>query len=930
MTTSTPAHATADDGPAWHELPVDDVAGRLDADLEAGLDSGDADRRRREHGPNEITERGGRTLWQIIWEQIASVMILILVVAAGLAAALGKAVDAGAILAIVVLFVVLGVVQEHRAQKAIAALKQMAAPLVRVMRGGRVLELSARELVPGDLVRLETGSVVPADCRVVSSVNLRTQEAALTGESEPVDKTTDPVGRADAPLGDRTNMAYLGTAVTFGRGSAVVVATGMHTELGRIAELIQDVEHERTLLQRRLDGLAQTLALIALAIATVVFATGLLRGEETGLILLTAVALAVAIVPEGLPAVLTFTLALGAQRMLGRRALIRRLPAVETLGSVTVICSDKTGTLTQNRMTVTELRAAGAALDLTETLRRDGPAARLRLADEHAPLAPLLAAAALCNDAVLAGDTLEAVGDPTEGALVVAAARFGLAKPALDDALPRVAEIPFDSARKRMTTIHALRRGGPAAHEPLRDLAGGAPYLAITKGAADALVERCTARWTERCPAALDAHAREALATDIETLTARGMRVLAVCARGLGELPGDADAERAERDLIFLGLVAMVDPARPEARDAVARCATAGIRPVMITGDHPLTARAIATDLGIAAAGARVLTGPDLEAATDQQLRELVGSVSIYARVSPEHKLRIIDALQAQGEVVAMTGDGVNDAPALKKADIGVAMGSGTDVAKEAAEVVLLDDNFATIVAAVEEGRVVYDNVRRFVQFSISGNVAKVLIVAIPPIFGLPLLLAPIMILWSNLLTDGLLGLGMGVERAERDTMRRPPYAPTEGVLSRGIATHIAWVGPAIGAAMIALGWTLWEGAGGSDNAVTDAEEALLMTTVFTALAFSQLARALATRSFTEPIWRTGLRGNRVLLAMVAGALVLQLGAVYLPFAQDFFGTAPLDTAELAVCAALAVAVLALMELDKALRRRRPAPGAPA
>ena len=925
MTTSpatipTPTPTPGD--PTWHELSAERVVDRLETDPEAGLTTAEAERRLAEHGPNELEERGGRTIWQIIWEQVSSILIVILVVAAGTAAALGKAVDASAIVAIVVLFVVLGVVQEYRAQKAIAALKQMAAPLVRAVRGGQVVELSARELVPGDVVRLETGSVVPADCRVLQSVNLRIQEAALTGESEPVDKTTEPVGGTDTPLGDRTNMAFLGTAATFGRGAAVVVATGIGTELGRIAELIQDVDHEKTLLQRRLDGLAKVLAAIAVAVAVVVFLSGVARDEDTALILLTAVSLAVAIVPEGLPAVLTFTLALGAQRMLRRRALIRRLPAVETLGSVTVICSDKTGTLTQNRMTVTQLRAASAELDLTETLRHEGPAARVTL-EEASPVATLAAAGALCNDAVLAEGTLEAVGDPTEGALVAVAARIGLAKATLDDALPRVAEVPFDSTRKRMTTVHALRPGGPAALEALRILAGNAPYVGVTKGAADALLERCSAVWSDGAAAPLDADGRRTLGAEVEALTSKGMRVLAVTARALRELPTESDAGDIEDDLVFLGLVGMVDPPRGEARDAVAQCATAGIRPIMITGDHPLTARAIAADLGIADADARVLTGPELEAATEADLRELVRSVSVFARVSPEHKLRIVGALQDNGEVVAMTGDGVNDAPALKKADIGVAMGSGTDVAKEAAEVVLLDDNFATIVAAVEEGRVVYDNVRRFVQFSISGNAAKVVIVAIPPLFGLPLFLAPIMILWSNLLTDGLLGLGMGVERAERGTMRRPPYAPSEGVLSRGIAGHIAWIGPTIGAAMVALGWIMWESAGGSDAAVSDAEEVLLMTTVFTALAFAQLARAFSTRSFTEPVWRTGIHGNRVLLGMVGAAFGLQLAAVYLPFAQDFFGTTGLGAIELAVCLAIAAAVLVLMEIDKALRRRR-------
>ena len=908
------SNITVEPSADWHDRAVDTVIADLNTDATEGLDEQEAIGRLTEWGYNELEERAGRSVWKIIWEQVSSLLIVILVVAAGLAAALGKVIDATAILAIVVLFVVLGVVQEYRAQKAIAALKQMAAPVVRVVRNGQVRELSARELVPGDLVRLETGSVIPADVRVIESISLRTQEAALTGESEPVDKTVDPIAGTDTPLGDRTNLAFLGTSVTYGRGSAVVVATGMKTELGRIAALIQEVPQERTLLQKRLDKLAKLLAAVAVAIAIVVFLTGLLRGEETALILLTAVSLAVAIVPEGLPAVLTFTLALGAQRMLGRRALVRRLAAVETLGSVTVICSDKTGTLTENRMTVTIVETLNETFDL-------GDGATPDVNDDGWTI---LAAAALCNDAVLdrRSDQIQAVGDPTEGALVVAAAQFAMNKEELDSGIPRVGEAPFDSTRKRMTTMHQTPSDGSRTAGTLAVIAEGAPFLAVVKGAGDGVPDLCDRMLQDGRIRPLDDAARNRLNAALERMAQNGLRVLAVAGRGLSEVPSASEAVEVERDLVLLGLIGMVDPPRAEARDAIARCVTAGIRPIMITGDHPRTAQAIAVDLGMAEPGSATLTGREIEQMDEKALRAAVRTISVFARVSPEHKLRIVEGLQANGEIVAMTGDGVNDAPALKKADIGVAMGSGTDVAKEAAEVVLIDDNFATIVAAVEEGRVVYDNVRRFVGFSISGNFAKVLIVAIPPLFGLPLYLLPIMILWSNLLTDGLLGLGMGVERAERDTMRRPPYRPTESILSRGIGIQIAWLGPVIGVALIAVGWVVWYQAGGTEGPISSDAQALLATIVFTSLAFIQLARALASRSFVEPIWRMGLRGNRVLVSMIFVALVLQLGVVYLPFAQDIFGTVPLSLAELGIGVVLALGLLVLMEIDKAFRRR--------
>jgi len=899
----------------WYKLETIEVLQHLGTDAAQGLAVPESARRLSEYGPNEFVERGKRSPWRILWEQLTATMVIILIIAAILSGALGAFKDAIAIATIVVLYALLGFIQEYRAEQAMAALKKLAVPTVKVYRGGQLREISARELVPGDVLQLETGNLVPADCRLLESINLRIQEAALTGESEPVEKHTKALAGADLPLGDRRNMAYMGTVVTFGRGQAIVVATGMRTELGRIADLIQKVGQEQTPLQRRLDQLGRTLAVVGLVIASLIFVLGLLRGDELIHMLLTGVSVAVAIVPEGLPAVVTITLALGAQRMLKRQALIRKLPAVETLGSVTVICSDKTGTLTENRMTVIVLDVAGHEANLTEKLRHDSTT----LTGENQPPASspfplLLMGGALCNDAQLVADSTRsnyhALGDPTESALVVAAARMGFWKSELEQVFPRVAELPFDSGRRRMTTVHQVFRSTSTPQIPIDSGLGDWPYLAFTKGSVDGLLDISSRVWADGQAEPLTPEWRRRVQTANNTLAQKGMRVLGVAFRPLKTLPTDGQSEPLERDLVFVGLFGMIDPPRGEVKRAVQTCRTAGIRPVMITGDHPLTALQIARELGITETG-DALTGQELERLSVEELRGIVEKVSVYARVSPEHKLKIVQALQDKGHIVAMTGDGVNDAPALKKADIGVAMGiTGTDVAKEASDMVLLDDNFATIVAAAEEGRVIYDNIRKFVKFSVAGNVGKVLVMLLAPFLGKSLPLLPLQLLWLNLLTDGLLGLGLGVEPAERDIMRRPPYSPKENIFSRGAGTHVAWVGALIGT--LALGIGAWYFYAGRNT---------WQTMVFTTLAFSQLWQALAARSTRDSFFIRPF-SNPLLLGMASLTFVLQVAVIYIPLLQGFFKTVPLTVTDFAISMALSGLVFVGIEFEKWLVRR--------
>jgi Ca2+-transporting ATPase len=912
----------------FYKLSVEDALREVGSQAEGGLTATEAEARLQKYGPNELQEKAGRSKLQILWEQFANILTVLLILAVIVSMVLGDWIEAVAILVIVILNGVLGYTQEYRAEQSMAALKKMSVPTVRVRRDGQLKEVSAVSLVPGDIVVLETGNVVPADGRVVNSVNLRVEEAALTGESEAVEKDQSLVFDSDRALGDRRNMVYSGTLVNYGRGEYVVTTTGMNTELGHIANLIQGVEEENTPLQDRLDRLGRSLAYAALALITVVIGLGLFRGEsDYPELLLTAVSLAVAAIPEALTAVVTIALSLGAQRMLKRQALIRRLPAVETLGSVTVICSDKTGTLTLNRMTVQAVDMAhhtygfqhNEATNRLEIQKVDGEKPHL---GANPTLDLLLVSGALNSDATLSGSNgdTHAIGDPTEAALVAAAALVDLRKPDLEAAFPRVAEVPFDSVRKRMTTLHKMPTDAAdmppslAAVWESRHLPHGEqpPYVAFTKGSVDGLLNISPTVWDNGRLAPMDDQWRARIMASHDEMAAKGMRVLGMATKPWDHKPGEVTEDVLESDLIFVGMFGMIDPARPEVRDSVAKCKAAGIRPVMITGDHPLTARHIAQQIGIAE-NDKFLTGQELDRISPSELAGEIKDISVFARVSPEHKLRLIDVYQSQQNIVSMTGDGVNDAPALKKADIGVAMGiTGTDVAKGAAEMVLLDDNFATIVSAVEEGRIIYDNIRRFIKYLLTCNASEIAVMLIGPFLGMPLPLLPLQILWMNLVTDGLPALALGIEPPEKDVMNRPPYSATESIFGRGMPTFIVLFGIVLSILALGGGYFLWR----------EGDEGW-RTALFTTLVFGQLAMAISVRSEKESLLRTGLLTNKPLLGAIVLTVALQLVLVYWGPAQSIFRTMPLSTRDLAISLGLALVVLVLVEIWKVFLRAR-------
>ncbi|MCW2666499.1 MAG: ATPase, P-type (transporting), superfamily, subfamily [Frankiales bacterium] len=901
--------ASGNEAQADHARTPADVAARMGADPTRGLTGDEAAGRLRRDGANQL-DRDAQVPWgRLLARQLTSPMILLLIGAGALSAALGDLTEAQVILGVVALNAAIGFRQEARAGRAMASLAAMAAPTVSVIRDGRRRAVPAADLVAGDLVRLEAGSRVPADGRVLEAHALRVEESALTGESAGVDKQVAAVGR-DAPLAERTSMAYAGTSVTAGRGTVLVTATGMRAELGRIAGLLQGASPGKTPLQLRLDALVRRLAVGVGGVVTVVLLLGLVRDEAWDTLLLTAVSLAVAAIPESLPVVVTITLALGAQRMLRRSALIRRLYAVETLGSVTTICSDKTGTLTQNRMTVTALEVAGRRVTA-------GPGDPVQPAGDHdGPLRLLLLGGALCNDTEVAQDGSLA-GDPTETALVAVAARYGLDLRAMQAALPRCGELPFDSDRKRMTTMHAVPATPEAVPAGLRaafaagQLTGSAASrVCFTKGAFDGLLACCDHVLEDGRPVPLDEERRHGVRVAAQEMAAAGIRVLGVAMRRWPAQP-EAPARQVESGLTLLGLQGMTDPVRPEASAAVRTCREAGIRAVMITGDHPLTAMAIARDLGLAQAGDRAVTGNEVGALTAPDLLATLRSTAVYARVSPADKMRLVRALQADGQVVAMTGDGVNDAPALKQADIGVAMGiTGTDVTKDAADMVLQDDDFATIVRAVREGRVVFDNIRKFIRNILSGNLAEVSVMIVAPLLGMPIPLLPLQILWLNLATDGLPAIALAVEPAEQGVMLRPPTSRRESVFGPDRGRRILVRGSALTLLALLPAYLLWR-----------AGDPAWQTVLFTSIAFAELAGGFAMRSEQLSLRRLGLLTNRALVAAVALTAALQVLLVTVPVAREVLGLAPMAARHWALAVGIALLYVVFIEAHKALRR---------
>ncbi len=894
---------------AFHTLSATDVLKHFGVHQGAGLSQPDAEKRLKEYGPNRLQEGKRLSLWKLLLGQFQNVLVIILIIATVLSGFLGEEVEAITIAAIVLLAVVLGFVQEYRAERAMEALKKMAAPTATVIRDGQEREVPAEQLVPGDIILLVAGDRIPADGRIIEEANLRTEEAALTGESLPAEKTLDVIAAADAPVGDRRNMVYGGTSVSHGRGKALVTGTGMQTEFGKIATMLEQVETEDTPLQKNLDRIGKTLAKVALGVVIVISAIGYMRGQSIIEIFLFGIALAVAVVPEALPAVVTISLAIGVQRMVRRHALIRRLPAVETLGCTSVICTDKTGTLTKDEMTIRKIWVVGKTYEISGA--GYAPVGHFSLSgakiEPDDGLLELLRAGALASDARLIQEegAFDIAGDPTEGALIVAAAKAGLYKEDLEESHPRVGEIPFTSETKRMTTLHKLENG----------------HMAYAKGAPEMILPLCDRIWGENGEAPLTNEQRKEILDAATSMASQALRVLAIARKGTLHL------NETSSGMKFIGLVGMIDPPRPEVRDAIAECHDAGIRVIMITGDHPVTAEAIARELGILSDGSghsarvtqarmpasKIVTGLTLEKMSDDELDRNLKDIAVFARVSPRDKLRLVTALQQQGRVVAMTGDGVNDAPALKKADIGVAMGiTGTDVTKEAAAMTLTDDNFASIVAAVEEGRGIFGNIKKYLMYLLSSNIGEIIIMTFATLLGWPLPLSAVQLLYLNLATDGFPALALAIDPPEADLMKQPPRDPRTGIFTRRVLalmlTGSVWL------AVIILGLFQW--ALNSGRTIAEA-----MTMAFALLVVTEFVKAYNFRSDHLSALR-GTFTNKWLNIAILWEILLLICLIYVPFLQVAFGTYALSLRDWSIIIVLAFSVTPVLETAKWVLRR--------
>jgi P-type Ca2+ transporter type 2C len=933
----------------WHALPAKEVFDHLKVH-EGGLTSAEAAQRREQYGPNQLTEAPRPGFLQLLWEQFNNFIVMLLIVASIVSALLGEWVDASAIIAIVLLNAILGIVQERRAEEALAALKKLAAPEAHILRDGKRETVPARELVPGDIVYLEAGNHVPADVRLMEAVNLQVEEAALTGESLPVQKNAAMKLEADIPLGDRKNTAFMGTTVTYGRGQGVVIGTGMRSQLGLIAKMLEGVDQEETPLQKRLDQLGKTLGWGALAVCAIVFVVAVIENTNLGLLtaagggilvylkaaktelvsfFIVAVSLAIAAVPEGLPAVVTISLALGMREMIHRHALIRRLSSVETLGSATVICSDKTGTLTQNEMTVTHVWVDGQFVTVTGSgySRRGEFQVGSKTIDLHKypGVGTALWLGALNNDAQLEaveGDdqSYRIVGDPTEGSLLIAAAKANAYNVELHKAYPRQDEVPFDSERKRMVTIHDISEPNPKDVSPFTDSKLRGWDVIAVKGAPDLVLDLCTSYQTvDDKTKPMDNAIRQRILDANDSMTQDALRVLGLAYRVVKQAPKaeTVAVDELEKDLVFVGLVGMIDPAREEVKQAMEKAAHAGIRTVMITGDYSNTAKAVAQTIGLLRPGHEVLTGADLDRMSDDVLKNEIEMVDVFARVSPEHKMRIVDALQANGEVVAMTGDGVNDAPAIKRANIGVAMGiTGTDVAKETADMVLTDDNYVSIVDAVEQGRVIYSNIRKFVYYLLSCNIAEILIIFLGTLITKNSPLTAIQLLWLNLVTDGAPALALGTEKGDPDIMSQPPRPPKEPIINRfmqvGILTQtIAITSVSLAAYFIGLKW------------FPTHSNLMAETMAFVTLSASELFRAFTSRSERYPILKIGVFKNHNMNMAFLSSMALLLGVVYIPGLNSVFNTLPLGWQQWEIMLPLILLPSVVAEIVKLFVSRR-------